>query len=318
MASVLKVDAAELRRLFPRAPQTYLDGLLAHWDWIDRAGITASRKRFAYCMANVEHECGGFTIPRLTENINYTHARAAQVWPNRFPGGSGAVMAKYGAEPGWQLKMFDDVYGNRMGNRPGTRDGSRYIGRGAPQITGRDGYAEIERRTGLPLVANPELAADPNNQAQIIAAFWSWKGLNSFADNGDWTGVVKRWNGGTNGMADRIAQMNGNDPIIERLSVVEKVIPVANSLPATPVPKPKPKGNAPEITSTVVIIGAGGAATIKKATEQDSGWGSVIGFGFVTIAIAVVAVFVIHKIRNRQPKPAPMPPVALPVTQEPQ
>jgi len=58
-----------------------------------------------------------------------------------------------------------------MGNRPGTHDGSRFIGRGAPQVTGRDGYAQVGRRCGLDLESNPDLAAAPEHQAKIMAAF---------------------------------------------------------------------------------------------------------------------------------------------------
>jgi putative chitinase len=105
----------------------------------------------AYFFANIHHETAGFTIRDLTENINYTAARMAQVWPNRFKSAA-VVRAKYGADEQWQRKAFDDIYGNRMGNRPDTSDGSRYIGRGGPQVTGRDGYAEIGKRIGFDLV----------------------------------------------------------------------------------------------------------------------------------------------------------------------
>lgn len=296
MARVLKIDADALRRIFPHAPQRYIDGLLAHWDWIDRAGITASQKRLAYCLANVEHECGGFTIPNLSENINYTHARMAAVWPNRFVNAA-SVQDKYGTAPGWQRKAFDDIYGNRMGNRPGTSDGSRFIGRGAVQITGRDGYSQMQTRTGIPFLTTPELAAQPNNQAQIIAAFWSWKGLNSFADNSDFNGLVRRWNGGTNGMADRIAKLNGNDPVIDRLSTVEKVIPTVNQLPRVTTPRPRPRVT-PE-GGTAGGIGAGGAGGAAVALQQGADPTTIIGILIATVIVAGMAYFIIKKVRNR-------------------
>lgn len=146
---VIKLSAADWRAIFPRAPQEVIEAFAAKQAFLDKAGITASQTRLAYFLANIEHECGGFSIRNLTENINYTAARMAAVWPNRFKSAA-AVRAKYGIVPGWQLRAFDDIYGNRMGNRPGTDDGSRYIGRGGPQWTGRDGYAALERLTGLP------------------------------------------------------------------------------------------------------------------------------------------------------------------------
>lgn len=208
------------------------------------AGINATKTRLAYFFANLEHESGGFTIKNLTENTNYTAQRMAAVWPNRFSSAS-AVIAKYGSLPGWQARAFGDIYGNRMGNRPNTNDGFIYIGRGGPQWTGRDGYENLERLTGIPVVAHPYLASQPDRQPEVCAAFWSWKKLNAYADKNDFNGLVRVWNGGTNGMADRLALMRGNDPIIDRLAVsgmYEEIIPNKSTIippptsPAAPIP----------------------------------------------------------------------------------
>lgn len=172
----IQLTRSAMRQIFPRAPQAVIDA-----DWqtmLDGAGITHTRTRLSYFLGNIEHECGGFTIPKLTENINYTAARMAAVWPNRFASAA-AVVAKYGSAPGWQRRAFDDIYGNRMGNRPGTRDGSTFIGRGGPQVTGRDGYASVGKRAGRDLVANPIEACEHELQPEVCVAFWSWKGLNS-------------------------------------------------------------------------------------------------------------------------------------------
>ena len=220
----LKLKAGDWRAIFPQAPKAIIDAFVAGAAALDAEGITETRTRLAYALANVEHECGGFTIKNLTENINYTAKRMAEVWPNRFASAA-AVQAKFGTAKGWQKKAFDDIYGNRMGNRPGTSDGSMYIGRGGPQITGRDGYREVGKRSGSKLVDDPELATLPEHQPAILAAFWSWKKLNKFADEGNFIGCVKAWNGGTNGLADRKVKMAGNDPIIKRLENVAAVLP---------------------------------------------------------------------------------------------
>ncbi len=288
--AVLQIPASAWREIFPRAPQKYIDGLVKGKSALDKAGVTSNKRRFSYCMANVEHECGGFTIPNLTENINYSAARMAQVWPNRF-GSAADVERKYGNGPGWQKKAFDDIYGNRMGNRPGSTDGSRYIGRGGPQITGRDGYAEIEKRTGIPLVANPELAALPENQAAIIAAFWSWKGLNAMADAGRWRDVVVRWNGGTNGLADRNAKMAGNDPIVERLRIVENVEAATETLPTRPQVTPQAGG------AGAVIVGGGTAAAV--AVQQGADISTIVGIAIAAVIVAGIAYFIIRKFRDR-------------------
>ncbi len=281
----IKLTKEAMRAIFPRAPQTVIDAFVAKQDLLTKAGINASRVRMAYFFANIEHECGGFTIPNLTENINYTASRMAQVWPNRFSSAS-AVQAKYGTGAGWQKKAFDDIYGNRMGNRKGTSDGSTYIGRGGPQWTGRDGYAALERLTGLPAVINPSVASQLDKQPEVCVAFWQWKNLNRFADAGDFTGCVKAWNGGTNGMADRLALKAGNDPILARL---ENVGAIATSIPEPPAPA-KPKLS----TGDKIIIAAGsgtvaGTAGAAEAVRQGISVWLVLGWiGGLTIA-AIVA-----------------------------
>lgn len=236
---MLKLTPDAMRQIFPNAPQDVLDAFVSKQDVLTKAGINATRNRLAFFFANIEHETGGFTIRNLTENINYTAERMAAVWPNRFASAA-AVRAKYGTSPGWQTKAFDDIYGNRMGNRPGTSDGSRYIGRGGPQVTGRDGYAEVGRRAGLDLVTSPELASRLDMQPEICAAFWTWKNLNAKADADDFLGCVKLWNGGTNGLADRQHLMAGNDPIIRKLASVDDIKPILLDMPTTPKPQPSP------------------------------------------------------------------------------
>jgi len=229
---MIKLSAADVRAILPRAPQVVVDAFASKQNVLVKADILETKVRAGYFFANIEHESGGFSIPGLTENINYTAARMAQVWPSRFPGGAAQVRAKYGTSKGWQLLAFDDIYGNRMGNRPGTSDGSMFIGRGGPQWTGRDGYEALQKLTGLPVVADPELASRLDLQPEICAAFWTWKGLNRFADAGNFIGCVTAWNGGTNGLADRKALMAGNDPIIKRLESVSTVMP---TIPAAPL-----------------------------------------------------------------------------------
>lgn len=213
----IRLDLPNMRALFPKAPEAVLKDFVDKQDAIlGPAGINHTRNRLKYFFANIEHEVDGFTIKNLTENINYTAARMAEVWPNRFKSAAD-VKAKYGTKAGWQKKAFNDIYGNRMGNRPGTDDGSRFIGRGGPQVTGRDGYKNVGAVAKLSLEETPELAAKYENQAAVSAGFWTWKKLNAKADTGDFIGCVKIWNGGTNGLADRRARMAGNEAIINRL-----------------------------------------------------------------------------------------------------
>ncbi len=306
MTAVIKLTAADWRAIFPRAPQQVIDAFATKQAVLDKAGITATKTRLAYFLANIEHESGGFTIPNLTENINYTAARMAVVWPNRFRSAA-AVQAKYGTGKGWQAKAIDDIYGNRMGNRPGTSDGSRYIGRGGPQWTGRDGYAALERLTGLPAVMNPEIASRLDLQPEICAAFWTWKGLNKFADANDFLGCVKAWNGGSNGLADRKAQMAGNDPVIKRLATVSAMADAVPDAKKPAVGKGEvAAGAAVGLVSTTVTAGA----------HQGWGWEAWLVAGLILAALAGAAALGVWLWRKRKagaevlPSAAQAPPVA--------
>lgn len=240
-----------LRAIFPNAPATIIAAFSEKQGVLSAVGVNQTRQRLAYFFANIHHETAGFTIRDLTENINYSAPRMAEVWPNRFRNAA-AVQSKYGTAAGWQRKAFDNIYGNRMGNRPGTNDGSTYIGRGGPQVTGRDGYAEIGKRIGRDLVSAPDLACNHSLQPDICAAFWDWKGLNKYADAGNFIGCVKLWNGGTNGLADRqhhlariIAILQAAERQASPPSRPQVAAPPTDPGPIAQVPGPKPTPKQP-------------------------------------------------------------------------
>lgn len=94
----------------------------------------------------------------------------------------------------------------RLGNTPqADGDGQRYKGRGLIQITGHDNYAACGAALGLDLLAQPELLEQPVNACRSAAWFWRTHGLNELADTGDQVKVTRRINGGTNGLAERLA-----------------------------------------------------------------------------------------------------------------
>lgn len=281
----IKLTKESMRAIFPRAPQAVIDAFVAKQDLLTKAGINATRVRMAYFFANIEHECGGFTIPNLTENINYTAARMAEVWPNRFRSAAD-VEAKFGTSPGWQKKAFNEIYGNRMGNKPGTNDGSTFIGRGGPQWTGRDGYAALERLTGIHVVSSPELASQLDMQPEVCTAFWRWKDLNRFADAGNFAGCVKAWNGGKNGMADRLAKMSGNDPIIQRLEIVNAIAPHV----------PEPKKGPTKGEAGAVVVGTGGA--VAGASYLGLGWPEILLSAFIVAGLVGAVVVLVRKFRS--------------------
>lgn len=129
-----------------------------------------------------------------------------------------AYLAQLGHESGG-LQWFHELWGvkpteaqaryeppgdlaMRLGNtRPG--DGFRYRGRGPIQITGRYNYRLIGKVMGLLLEDDPTLLDDPETACRSSGAFWQLKDCNTFADAGNFLGLTKRINGGTNGYVDR-------------------------------------------------------------------------------------------------------------------
>lgn len=96
------------------------------------------------------------------------------------------------------------AYEGRMnlGNtQPG--DGRRFKGRGPIQLTGRANYATAGKALGLPLVEQPEMAADPAIGLRIACWYWTTRNLNKRADADDLVGVTRIINGGRNGLDDR-------------------------------------------------------------------------------------------------------------------
>ena len=130
------------------------------------------------------------------------------------PARAAAFLAQIGHESA-QLRYLCEIWGPTpaqlryegradLGNtQPG--DGKRFMGRGLIQITGRANYAACGAALGLDLVAHPELLALPQNAAASAAWFWLQHNLNRFADRGDFVGLTRCINGGTNGIADRRA-----------------------------------------------------------------------------------------------------------------
>ncbi|WP_282395818.1 glycoside hydrolase family 19 protein [Pseudomonas sp. PS01298] len=125
-----------------------------------------------------------------------------------------AFIAQAGHESG-QLRYVREIWGPTaqqagyegrvdLGNTvPG--DGSKYRGRGLIQITGRANNAACGEALGLDLINQPTLLEQPQYAAMSAAWFWSTKGLNTLADQGEFVKITRRINGGLNGLADRQA-----------------------------------------------------------------------------------------------------------------
>ena len=125
-----------------------------------------------------------------------------------------AFIAQVGHESG-QLRYVREIWGPTaqqagyegradLGNTV-KGDGSRYRGRGLIQVTGRANYAACGEALDLDLINKPELLEVPQWAAMSAAWFWSMKGLNTLADQGEFVKITRRINGGINGLEDRQA-----------------------------------------------------------------------------------------------------------------
>lgn len=223
----VQVTVEQVERLAPRMRPGYRAAFAQGQAVLDRWGITASPRRVAHFLAQVLHESQALTLEY--ENLDYSAARLAAVWPSRFRPKGALDPAAYAHNP---RKLANLVYGKRMGNA-GADDGYRYRGRGMLQLTGKDSYARVTRdiraayagQYGPPacpghapglgaeaapaatpdFAANPDAVLDPRWCLEVAAAMWSAKGCNGLADDDDIGQLTRRINGAGHGLAERDA-----------------------------------------------------------------------------------------------------------------
>jgi putative chitinase len=163
--------------------------------------------------------CTGATLPRalaFAPLIDQAMAEFAVDAPSR----QAAFLAQIGHESEglhWLVEIWGPTDAQRryegrrdLGN-VGQGDGYRYRGRGLIQVTGRANYRQAGQALGLDLEGQPELLAQPELAARSAAWWWKQHGLNELADatSGDagaFERITRVMNGGTNGLADRIAR----------------------------------------------------------------------------------------------------------------
>lgn len=159
--------------------------------------------RLCHFLAQCGHESGGFTAVR--ENLNYAAAGLLKVFKKYFP-----TEAKANEYARKGEKIGNLVYANRMGNGPeASGDGFKFRGRGYIQLTGKINYTAFDKVVPEDVLAEPDLVA---TKYPLLSAAWFWdsRKLNAVADRGasdaDVTAITKVVNGGTHGLADRIAR----------------------------------------------------------------------------------------------------------------
>lgn len=143
---------------------------------------------------------------RFLDQLNESMPRYGIDTPRRIA----AFIAQTGHESG-SLRYVLEIASGRaydgrkdLGNtQPG--DGMRFKGRGLIQITGRANYKTASVALGADFVADPALLEEPRWAAESACWWWASHGLNVLADKGDFVRITRVINGGTNGLADRIA-----------------------------------------------------------------------------------------------------------------
>lgn len=97
----------------------------------------------------------------------------------------------------------------RLGNTPeDDGDGEKFRGRGLLQITGAANYSACSAALygdSQHLLEHPEILELPDAACRSAAWYWLAHHLNDHADRGDFLRVTRIINGGTNGLADRLA-----------------------------------------------------------------------------------------------------------------
>lgn len=255
----MTIDAALLRRMWPRAPEPLLAAVVAQFSRVATKYQLNTPLRLAHFLAQVSHESNGGTITQ--ENMNYrTAQRIAAVWPSRF---SAASAQAYVGNP---KKLASKVYNGRMGNRSGTEDGYTYRGQGLLQLTGRSSYVELSALVGVDLVTHPEFAFAPQYALEIAAAEFKKLGCLPACDADNLSAVTKRVNGGLIGLDSRRAwlsrwkqalpELPGDPAASEDTDTVPRGAEAPKAVPMPPV--------SPE-TGTGSTVGVGAA---YEATDQ--------------------------------------------------
>lgn len=250
--------ADDLARLSPNASKAIIAGIVENAHLLDAAEINTPI-RLRHFFARVCVETGG--LHTLEENLHYSAQRMHEVWPSRFPTAASAV--PYAGNP---EKLANKVYGGRLGNTaPG--DGWDYRGSGLLQNTGKENFAEVEKATGLPVVANPQLLRTFPGALQAATIYWKNRNINALADKNDTTGVCRAVNGGITGLADQTVWLAKAKKIWpDGVAIVFPESPRAappvsvQPSPAPQAPETSPAAPVPPVPAKKPFAGAGVAA----------------------------------------------------------
>lgn len=168
--------------------------------------------RLAHFLAQCALESGNFTI--VKENLNYGEDRLLEIFKHDFDVNHDHVISEAEKIKAAQIahkpeQIANFVYANQNGNgNEASGDGYKYCGRGYIQLTGRINYAAFDKLVDDDILASPALVAT-KYPLMSAAFFFNSKNLWAICDQGSTDEIVKHVtlhvNGGTNGLAERIA-----------------------------------------------------------------------------------------------------------------
>jgi putative chitinase len=192
-----------------------VNGILATQDVAFAVHGVTKDIHVVHLMAQLSHESGEGT--EMTESLNYSPAALLKQWPRHFTPAQAMAFGRTAGHPANQKMIGELAYGGRMGNAPApSEDGYTFRGRGFIQTTGRRGYQDLAKITGLDLVNSPELVSDPAHAfGCAVAEFVHYPGMLGFCERDDLLAVSALINVGhlvTNpndviGFQDRAAQL---------------------------------------------------------------------------------------------------------------
>jgi putative chitinase len=193
-----KITLELLKQICPHTKATVLDRYVEPLNKVgEHFGLFDNPKRMAAFLAQIAHESGSFNFTK--EGLNYSAQSLTKTFRKYFP--TLASAQAYARKP---AKIANKVYANRMGNgSEASGDGYRFCGRGLIQLTGKDNYTRFATSIGKTL--DETVAYLETSEGAVASAAWFWDAnkLSVYADRGDFVGLTRRINGGTNGLADR-------------------------------------------------------------------------------------------------------------------
>lgn len=158
--------------------------------------------RLSHFLAQCAHESMDWRA--VSENLGYSAAQLPKMWPSLF---NATNAAQYAFKP---EMIANRAYGNRMGNGPeSSGDGWRFRGRGYIQLTGKNNYIQFDRFVDDDILTFPELVSQ-KYPLMSAAFFFNVNNIWVICDRGAGddvvTSVTIKVNGGTHGLADRLAK----------------------------------------------------------------------------------------------------------------